>query len=106
MFKLLICRRAAAQSTSADTAKGEAISYSRARGLSAGVSQDTVRVTLDHKSIAVLYGIQVEAHELFSAKLQHCRKPLPAQKLLEKANELATGAPITTIWSIPQSERR
>lgn len=84
-----------------DAAKDEAISYTRARGLSAGISQDSLHIALDQKAISALYGIQVEPQELFSGKLQNCRKPLPAQKLLERANELATGAPITTIWSSP-----
>lgn len=85
----------------ADTAQGELTSYARGKGLSTGVSQDNVRVTLDQQAISALYGIQIEPHELFSGKMQYCRKPLPAQKLLEKANERATGAPLTTIWSSP-----
>ena len=71
------------------------VAYTRAKGLSAGITQDTVHITLDQQAIAALYGIHIEPHELFSGKLEYCRKPLPAQMLIQKANEMATGAPLT-----------
>ncbi len=80
---------------------GGIVAYTRGRGLSAGLSEDSIRISLDQQAIAALYGIRVEARELFSGKLDSCRKPLPAQKLLEKANEFATGAPITSVWTRP-----
>lgn len=80
---------------------GDTVAYSRARGISVGISQDTVHIALDQAAIAALYGVDVQPHELFSGKLESCRKPLPVQKLLERANEFATGAPIITIWSTP-----
>jgi lipid-binding SYLF domain-containing protein len=80
-----------------DSKNSGLVAYTRAKGISSGASQDTIHITLDQQAIAALYGIHVEPHELFSGKLEGCRKPLPAQKLIEKANELATGAPLTTI---------
>jgi len=71
------------------------VAYTRAKGLSSGVTQDTIHITLDQQAIAALYGIHIEPHELFSGKLDYCRKPLPAQMLIQKANEMATGAPLT-----------
>ena len=80
---------------------GDTIAYSRARGISVGVAQDTINISLDQVAIAALYGVDVQPHELFSGKLQSCRKPLPVQKLMEQAEELANGAPIITIWPKP-----
>ncbi len=80
---------------------GDTIAYSRARGISVGVAQDTFNIALDQTAIATLYGINVQPHELFSGKLQNCRKPLPIQKLMERAEEFAAGAPIVTIWPRP-----
>ncbi len=71
------------------------VAYTRARGISSGITQDTIHISLDQQAIAALYGINIEPHELFSGKLDYCRKPLPAQMLIQKANELATGAPLT-----------
>lgn len=84
-----------------DVTLGDTVAYSRARGISVGISQDAVHIALDQASIAALYGINVQPHELFSGKLENCRKPLPVQKLIERANEFATGAPIVTILSTP-----
>lgn len=80
---------------------GNTIAYSRARGISVGAAQDTFNISLDQTAIATLYGINVQPHELFSGKLQNCRKPLPIQKLMERAEEFAAGAPIVTIWPTP-----
>lgn len=73
------------------------VAYSRGKGLSAGMAQDNIRITLDQQGIHALYGIHVEPHEIAAGKLETCRKPLPAQKLIEKVNELSGHAPLTTI---------
>ncbi len=73
------------------------VAYARGKGLSAGMAQDNIRITLDQQGIQALYGIHVEPHEIAAGKLETCRKPLPAQKLIEKANEVTGHAPITTI---------
>ncbi len=79
----------------------DTIAYSRARGISVGVAQDTFNISLDQAAISALYGVDVQPHELFSGKLQSCRKPLPVQKLMERAEEFAAGAPIVTVWPAP-----
>ncbi len=76
---------------------GRFVAYARGKGLSAGLAQDTLHITLDQQAIQALYGIHVAPHEIAGGKLENCRKPLPVQKLLEKANEFTAGAPITTI---------
>jgi lipid-binding SYLF domain-containing protein len=73
------------------------VAYARAKGLSAGIAQDNIRITLDQQGIYALYGIHVEPHEIAGGKLANWRKCLPAQKLVEKVNEFSGGAPITTI---------
>lgn len=80
---------------------GDTIAYSRARGISVGISQDTIHIALDQAAIAALYGVNVQPHEFFSGKLESCRKPLPVQRLMERANEFATGGPIVTVWPTP-----
>lgn len=79
----------------------DTIAYSRAWGISVGVAQDTFNISLDQAAISALYGVDVLPHELFSGKLQSCRKPLPVQKLMERAEESAAGAPIVTVWPAP-----
>jgi len=79
------------------SASGKFVAYARGKGLSAGLAQDNIHITLDQQAIQALYGIRVEAHEIAGGKLDSCRKPLPVQKLMEKANEFSAGAPITTI---------
>jgi lipid-binding SYLF domain-containing protein len=73
------------------------VAYARGKGLSAGMAQDNIRITLDQQGIYALYGIHVEPHEIAAGKLETCRKPLPAQKLIEKVNEVTGHAPLTTI---------
>ncbi len=80
-------------------ASGTLVAYTRGKGLSVGLAQDNIRITLDQQAIHALYGIHVESHEIAAGKLDSCRKPLPVQKLIEKANEFSAGAPITTIWT-------
>lgn len=76
---------------------GGLVAYARGKGLSAGMAQDTIRITLDQEGIQSLYDIHVEPHEIAAGRLETCRKPLPAQKLIEKAHEVTGHAPITTI---------
>lgn len=73
------------------------LAYARGKGLSVGLAQDNLRITLDQQAIHALYGIQVEAHEIAAGKLETCRKPMVAQKLIEQVNTFSGGAPLTTL---------
>ncbi|HNQ05229.1 MAG TPA: lipid-binding SYLF domain-containing protein [Thiobacillaceae bacterium] len=79
------------------------LAYTRGKGLSAGMALDNIRITLDQRGIETLYGIRVEPLEIAAGKLETCRKPLPAQKLIEKVNEVTGNAPVTFLL-VPQSQ--
>jgi lipid-binding SYLF domain-containing protein len=78
------------------------VAYTRSSGFSAGCSQDDIHIDLDTRTFAAMYGTDAQPKAFFEGKFDPCRRPLPAQKLLENANVRSGGAPLTTIWTTPQ----
>jgi lipid-binding SYLF domain-containing protein len=74
------------------------VAYTRNRGLSAGLSQDDIHVSLNQQAIAALYGRTVEAREIVSGQKLALRRPPCAQKFVEGANQLAGKSANTTYW--------